>query len=180
MIALRSFVADRHGNAAIEFAFVFPLVIVMLFGTIEVTNMLTVNRKVVSTTQNLADLVTQYEEIEADDLTELSSAVGWMLEPYSVSLVNYGIAHVVFDEEGNPSVDEAAGGWRHDQGLSVTRPADRAAGLGLGNDAIVIVELTFDYRPVVGNLILDNATPITFRQVGYSRPRNRPSIAFNP
>ena len=180
MSRFRRFLVDRCGNVAIEFAFILPMVIVLLFGTIEITNMLMVNRKVTATAQSLADLVTQYDQIEAADLAQLDSAVRWMLEPYSASQADYGIAHVVFDEAGNASIDSDVGGWRHDHGLSVDQPTARVNGLGLGNDAIVVVELAFDYPPVVGRLILSDDGPITLRQFAYSRPRNEPTIPLIP
>jgi hypothetical protein len=178
MVHPKRFLRDRRGNSVIEFAFMFPILILLLFGAIEITNMIMVNRKVVATAQSLADLVAQYEEVTTDDFTQFADAVGWMLHPFPDSDSDYGIAHVAFDSAQVASIDSDDGGWVRDEGLSVDDPTGRTAGMGLGDDAILVIELTYDYRPVVGTMILDSS-PITFRHFAFARPRNEPRIILD-
>jgi Flp pilus assembly protein TadG len=52
-------VRDKRGIAAVEFAMVAPLMLVMFFGTVEFTSGVAVKRKVSILTQSLADLVSR-------------------------------------------------------------------------------------------------------------------------
>jgi Flp pilus assembly protein TadG len=177
MAGRAGFLRDDRGNTVIEFALIFPMLMLLLFGMIEITNMLMVNRKVVATAQNLADLVTRFDEIAPSQFSQFDDAVRWMLDPFPADASAYGIAHVAFDAGQVPTLDAADGGWTHDSGLTVASATDRADGLGIGGDAIVVVELTYQYEPVVGSLILQ---PMTFRHIAYSRPRNEPQIVLLP
>jgi Flp pilus assembly protein TadG len=60
---------DRRGLAAVEFALVVPLMLVLFFGALEFSSGVAVDRKVTLVARTLSDLTTQLKE---DRLTTMS------------------------------------------------------------------------------------------------------------
>lgn len=164
---------DQRGNAVIEFAFIFPILIVFLFGTIELTNMLMNQRRVVAATQSLADLVARDASISLADLSDLEDAVEWQMEPFGVSNANYTVGQVVFDD-GSAALD-----WSHSVGgTGIVNEGDMTSSVaGLTDStAIIVVRFEYQYQPVVGQLILGDSSGITFTETALSHPRLSASI----
>lgn len=55
----KSFVASINGVAGIEAAFIFPVMLMLYFGLLDLTTVLSANRRVTQMASTLADLVTQ-------------------------------------------------------------------------------------------------------------------------
>ena len=62
---------DRSGIAAIEFAVIVPLMLVMFFGMVEFSSGVAVDRKVTLMARTLSDLTSQSTSVNDTDLTEL-------------------------------------------------------------------------------------------------------------
>ena len=159
---------DKRGNAVIEFAFIFPILIIFLFGTIELTNMLMNQRRVVAATQNLADLVARDASISLADLSDLEEAVEWQMEPFGVSNASYTVGQVVFDG-GEADLD-----WSHSVGSTgidnESQMESSVSGL-TDSSAVIVVRFEYEYQPLVGQLILGDTSPITFTETALSHPR---------
>ena len=56
---LRRYADDIRGVASIEMAFIFPAMVLVYFGLVDATNVLSANRRVTPTASTLANLVTQ-------------------------------------------------------------------------------------------------------------------------
>jgi Flp pilus assembly pilin Flp len=55
----RDFGRNQDGIAAIEFAFIFPIMILMFFGLVDLTNLISTSRKVTNASSLIADMVGQ-------------------------------------------------------------------------------------------------------------------------
>src|SRR3546814_14824736 len=66
MAAAWQILRDERGNAAVEFAFVLPILLTLFIGVVEGTNLLRLERKVVAAAQTAADLVTQRRHTSAE------------------------------------------------------------------------------------------------------------------
>ena len=60
----RDLSADRRGIAAIEFAVIVPLMLVMFFGTVEFSSGVAVDRKVTLMARTLSDLTSQSPSVD--------------------------------------------------------------------------------------------------------------------
>ena len=67
----QQFSKDEKGVSAVEFALILPLMIVLLFGVIELSSLLTVDRKMTSVTSTVADLVAQDNIVDTGELENL-------------------------------------------------------------------------------------------------------------
>lgn len=87
--SLRRFRAEVAGVAAIEFAFLAPLMLLMYVGTIEVSAAVTVNRKLSRVASTIGDLITQQNAdnvnncIAESDITDIISIADDILFPYT-------------------------------------------------------------------------------------------------
>jgi len=68
------FLKNEDGIAAIEFAFIAPVMLFMYFGMAEVTTAITVDRQVSHSANVAGDLTTQSERISAADMSEIMTA----------------------------------------------------------------------------------------------------------
>jgi len=68
------FVRDKEGIAAIEFAFIAPIMIFMYFGMAEVATAISVDRKISHSANVAGDLATQSETVSAAAMTEIMTA----------------------------------------------------------------------------------------------------------
>jgi hypothetical protein len=165
------FAADASGLSLIEFALAFPVLLTILLGTIELSYAMIVDRKVTTAAQALVDLVAQRETFNAGAANELRFASTLMLQPFDDDYT-LSVVHIPFDDAGLPDMDLVAG-WSEEinGGRAIPDAEAEAAATGLGTpgDAVVMVEFTYQYRPVLGELIMG---PLTLTKTFFARPRN--------
>src|SRR4051794_30399372 len=76
---------DARGIAAVEFALIFPVMLTLYFGSVEVSMGLSADRKVVLLTRTLADLVSQNDSIGINQITTIMNAGKVVLSPLKTS-----------------------------------------------------------------------------------------------
>ena len=67
-LRVRDLLNDRSGLAAVEFAFVFPMMVVMYFGVVELSSAIAVDRKATQVARTLADLTSQMASVADADI----------------------------------------------------------------------------------------------------------------
>jgi Flp pilus assembly protein TadG len=100
-------VRDKRGFAAVEFAMIVPLMLVMFFGTVEFTSGVAVKRKVSILTQSLADLVSRYPSVNDTDIANFNTIADAMMSPYSSTPLKATITELYI----NPSTGAARVQW---------------------------------------------------------------------
>src|ERR1700745_1665131 len=73
---------DTSGMAAIEFALLFPLILLVFLGTIGVSDGVAVDRRVTVLTRTLSDLISQASQITPVDLTNAYTIGSVIMTPY--------------------------------------------------------------------------------------------------
>lgn len=172
MAAAWQILRDERGNAAVEFAFVLPILLTLFIGVVEGTNLLRLERKVVAAAQTAADLITQRREVSNADLNDILKAVELIFDPFPAAPHSVGVVGVRYDENGDPEVDWSTG----KNGGSIPDAVSLAEGLGSAGGGVVLVRVTYDYSPVFFDFIVD-ATSI--EQTAILRPR-RSSFVDGP
>ena len=84
-LGLRRLIGDERGVAAIEFAFIAPVLLSLYFVTMEVSQAIEVNKKVGRVASMVADLVTQQTEIRPTELDAILKIGESILQPYNRS-----------------------------------------------------------------------------------------------
>ncbi|WP_075995394.1 TadE/TadG family type IV pilus assembly protein [Salaquimonas pukyongi] len=85
-LAAAAFRDDIKGVAAIEFAFIAPLMLLLYVGTIEISGALSANRKLSRVSSTLGDLLTQAECFTDPVLNDIIKIADDIMYPYSNSL----------------------------------------------------------------------------------------------
>jgi Flp pilus assembly protein TadG len=79
------FMRDRSGIAATEFALIVPIMLVLFFGVVEVTNGISAYRDVSIMAHTISDLTSQSKSVQDSDLTNFFSASTGIAYPYVTS-----------------------------------------------------------------------------------------------
>ena len=161
----RNLMRDERGTAVVDFAFVLPILLLLLIGVIEVTNLLSVDRKVVAAAQTTADLVSQRREVDDAQLNDYLRAAELIFEPYPASAVKVGIVSIRFNaDSGAPEVD-----WtKSKNGGSVPNALAVAQGLGGPGEGVVVVRASYAYTPLFLDFIF---SAMEIEETAVLRPR---------
>jgi Flp pilus assembly protein TadG len=85
-----------HGIAATEFALIVPIMFVMFVGAVEMSQAITVDRRVSQVSSSTADLVARAEnEIQYSEIVDIMKIGAYLLSPYSTSPLQVTIRNVV-------------------------------------------------------------------------------------
>src|SRR5690606_24136559 len=165
MQSLRHIVRDERGTALVEFAFLLPIMLMLFIGAVEMTNVLRLDRKVVSAALTTADLVTQRRSISSAEINDVLKAAELIVEPFSTSALSIGVASVRFHEDtGAGTVD-----WtRSLNGGSVPDATTVAASVATPGDSVIIVRASYSYTPLFFDFVM-SAT--TIEETAVLRPR---------
>ncbi len=82
---LKRLLADKRGVAAVEFAFIAPLLFIMYFLTLEVSLAIESNKKVGRIGSMVADLITQQQTVTPSTVDAIMKIGGAILQPYGRS-----------------------------------------------------------------------------------------------
>ena len=140
---------DRRGVSAVEFALILPIMLALYFGTDELGNGLTIERKVTHVSSTLSDLVTQATTISDNDMTNILNAAASVATPYSTSLLTIRISELYVDANGKATVQ-----WSdvyNTTKLSVGAVVNIPASLKATTSAyLVTAEIHYSYKPTIG------------------------------
>lgn len=93
---------DRSGVAAIEFAFVVPVLLCMYLITMEASQGIEVNRKVSRTGSSVADLITQQSSIQKSEVIAILKIGEAIIQPYNRSKPQLEITAIKLGTESTP------------------------------------------------------------------------------
>ena len=83
MNGFRRWCRDKSGIAAVEFAFVVPVLLVSYLGAIEIGQAIEVNKKVGRSASMVADLLTQESDVDVSQIRAIMDIGTLILEPYT-------------------------------------------------------------------------------------------------
>ena len=190
------FATDTDGISLVEFAFMLPILIIVLLMVVSLSHMMMIDRKVTITAQATADLISQRAAVDNDDIAEIRLAAELMMQPYAPTF-DIAISHVAFSLPvgGNPGgVPQmgAAESWTAlingateipttdveaaANGDYISKPSGAVTGaLGTPGDALIMLRMRYTYRSIwVGDISLWGFNvPATrvFTKYTYARPR---------
>ncbi len=170
--ALKRLRDATSGLAAIEFALILPAMLALVFGAIEVTNVLIAKTDVTNMASTAADLVAQESSVSDGDMANVFSALNALIYPYSNAGAKVVITSVIDDGKGGGKVgwSDAHNGTPRVKGTSVTVPS----GLITTGGSVVLTEVTYTYTTPSNYLV---KLPVTMTNTFYSHPRRVAQIA---
>ena len=160
-IRIRTFVTDVKGAAAVEFAFIAPVLILMTFGTFEVSRALMAHKRFQRATAMVGDLVSREKQI-GSDLASANTALGGVLKaaehamkPFKIDPLQIGITQLRASSS-DAAATKVEWAWSYNSmdikscGDAKSMPDKNMISKG---DAAVVVEAKYSYKPFLANLV---------------------------
>jgi Flp pilus assembly protein TadG len=146
---------DERGVAAIEFALVVPIVIVVYLVGFEVVEASTVNRKLTDTTVQLANVTSQYTSMDTTDVSNVLNASVQIMTPYPTSPNITAVLTEVKVNSNKKGVTQwscayPSGTTALATGSKVTMPA----GFQTSGAYFILVQTTYSYQPTIGSAFI--------------------------
>jgi Flp pilus assembly protein TadG len=178
----RNFLKDRSGLAAVEFAFIVPVMLVMFFGTMEFSQGIGTNRKVTIMARSLSDLTSQNTSVTTAQLNNFFAAATAILTPYSVTPVRSTISELYIDPATQAArVQWSVGSAPRGQSTIVVIPsqliARDAQNNVVANQYLIYSEVTYQYVPTIGYVMAPSG--VNLRDDAYTRPRQSTCVMYN-
>lgn len=187
---LNRFAGDRKGLAAVEFALILPMMVLLLLGSVEIVNILQSNRRAENTAASLADVISRDTEVSNAEITGLWSAATPLMFPDNPVGLDVRITSIQFDasRQGRVVWSErcalmagnncGASGFAQLMPGAIVPNAEMPDAMRLPSTSVVRVETSYRYRPRMGFFFTDDtrrlrrdATERTLRHAAYRRSR---------
>jgi Flp pilus assembly protein TadG len=167
----RGFARNADGVAAVEFAIIFPFMLALYLGSIEVGNGIAVQFKVALATRTVADVASQYPSINNSTMTSILGAAATIVAPYSASNMVVTISEITTNSGGQGTItwSDSLNGTAHTVGQSVALPA----ALQIANTSMIWGEVTYPYQPSFGYVL---SGTINIYQSSFFYPRLSTSV----
>ncbi|MEZ5667772.1 MAG: TadE/TadG family type IV pilus assembly protein [Alphaproteobacteria bacterium] len=176
--ALRRLAREEDGGILVETAFVMPILLTLLLGSVEVGRYIIVNQKLERAASSVADLVAQSNDtVSLEEIQTLFGIVPHIVSPYDI--VDNGRVIITAVTRGDDESDEPVVAWQID-GLGTLDGVSSVIG-GVGDTAnlpdgfvlptgetIIVGEAWYDYDAYFFESI-DPTGPMYHR--AYYRPR---------
>jgi Flp pilus assembly protein TadG len=163
--SVADFAGDCRGIAATEFAVIVPIMLVMFFGTVEISSGVAVDRKVTLMARTLSDLTSQSLSVADTDLTNFFNASKGIMTPYTGS-PSSTITELYVD----PNTLAARVQWSQGSAPRATSSTvSIPTTLKVGGTYLIFSEVSYTYVPTIGYVMAKSG--ITMNDVAYTRPR---------
>lgn len=159
----RLFRRNEDGAAAIEFAFVAPILITLHLGTVELVQAWEAQRRAAHIASALADLTAQNRIVTAADLDDIMRAGPILIAPSPSSGLGLRITSLVADSSGRVSPD-----WTVSSNYTSGGSASVPAGFLAANQSVIVADVSYRYNSLFA-LILPRSLVIQRR--AYATPR---------
>lgn len=170
------FSKDERGVAAVEFLLIVPLMLVLMFGAVQVTSVYAAYRKVTVVSRTMSDLISQAVKVCKTDVNNALAVGKAIMWPYP-SAMSATISQVKID----PKTLQGKIDWSSDAmraiGSNVTVPRD----LAVAGTYLIMSEVGYDFTPAIGFDIANNfqAAKIHFSKTGFTSPRQTTYVEYD-
>jgi Flp pilus assembly protein TadG len=169
--SLSKFSRAERGIAAIEMAIVFPTMVLMYFGMLDLTSFITMNRRVMNAASVMADLVTANEDyVLGTQVSDYYNAPDMILAPVPTSNVRTEL--FVFKPDG--STRWSANNGRGPSCGGAPSSATALANMSSAGNDVLVARVCAEYKPFFGTFMgntLLGSTTIKLTKTMYERPR---------
>jgi Flp pilus assembly protein TadG len=175
---------DRRGVAAIEFAFVAPLLVVMFFGTVEFSAAIAIKRNVTNMARTVSDLTSQAAVVTDTDFANFFAASSGIMMPYDATPIAMTVSLLYVDpSSGQVRVEWSKGYNTAALPTRVPPPVPVPSGLisrdsnnnVLANQYLIYSHVTYAYANAT---LVVLKSSITLTDDAYTRPRQTTCVFY--
>jgi Flp pilus assembly protein TadG len=189
---------DHRGLAAVEFAMIVPIMLLLFFGTVEFSSAVAVDRKVTLIARTLSDVTSQSQSVAAADLSNFFTAGCAIMYPYAgpppCTQTNNPMTAVITELYVDPITLKARVEWStvYQQGAATcpqnvvltagTVVASVPPNLLVSGTYLIYSQVCYLYKPAVayGPLVSLGmpSAGFTLSDVAYTRPRQSNCVIY--
>lgn len=172
-------IVDKRGVAALEFALVVPILFILLVGTVEFSQALTVDRRVTQAANSTADLIARTKSITTSEVAGVMQIIGHLMRPYDPARMRITVLNVIadVDDAANTTVcwsyEHNGGSGSYVDGASYPLAAD----LVEPGSSVIVAEVTYDYQPIIFDYFIKTAFPL--KETLFLKPRLSSYVEYN-
>lgn len=202
----RRFVKRTEGIAAVEFAFLVPIMLCMFIGTVELSQAITIDRRVSQVASSTADLVARQRTLTPSTLNGYMQIITQLMAPYTATPLKLTVSNV-YNTTAAPTVNKVCWVYHRDDAsanganTSITANGNYTSGTGgalptgvldtAGGTSVIVVEVSYLYQPVLlfgaGDATIRGArinsyvgsAGINMRETFYLKPRLSASVQYD-
>jgi Flp pilus assembly protein TadG len=174
-------IRDRKAVAAIEFAMVVPIMLVMFFGTVEFSSGVAVDRKVTLMAHTLSDLTSQSPTngISDADIANFFAASGAIMTPYAAAPTQAIVSELYID--GTTTPPQARVQWSKGYQGGVARAPKSTvltvpSALMVSGTYLIFSEVSYLYTPAAGYVM--GKAGVKLSDVSFTRPRQSVCVIY--
>jgi Flp pilus assembly protein TadG len=173
-LTFRDLARDSRGVAAVEFAMLLPILALLYFGVVELTQGILTQQRAAHVASTIGDLVSQSSSVTSDEVSDIFNVGNTVMYPYPTTSLKMRVSSLTADPRGNVTVawSQGSGGLtKLTAGASVSGvPANVIA----ANESVVMAESQYTYASVFGQIM---PAPLVFSQKYYLHPRVSTAVA---
>jgi Flp pilus assembly protein TadG len=172
---LRRAGSDQRGVAAVEFALIAPVAILLYCGFAELTMAMMAERRAAHAASVVGDLVAQTTQVSsATDMVDIFKVGDAIMRPFPAGL-KLRVTSVVADAQAVPQAK-----WSEVHGMTAV-PLGNVTGFPPGllaaNESVIQADVQYAYTSPL-KMVLPNA--MNFKGTYYLKPRRSPSVTLLP
>lgn len=201
----RRLLRDDSGIAAVEFALILPMMLVIYFGCAELTQGLTATRRSSEVALALSNLVAEQASsvnLTDSEIANVFASSSDIMTPFSTSTLKMTVSSVEFVTDSKASTGfDAKIRWTITNNGGTPRPCQILTAVansstpsattmptgiyptsGSAQATAIIADVVYTFTPSFGEKLLawsSKASSLTFTHTTYMRPRNEYSITYS-
>ena len=165
---LRRLGRDEQGVAAVEFALILPVLILLYFGTIETASLFTADRRVANVAGTIGDLVSRAKKtLTEDEINDYFQAASAIMQPLPTGPLRQTVSLHAIDSDGVATVVWSIpfnGGIERADDSEYPLPAEEKINeVGREEGLLVASEVIYSYRPLFG-IVYPNALSLSHEE----------------
>ncbi len=174
--SLKRFSGDRRGVAAVEFALLAPVLILLYCGLAELVLAMMAERQAAHSASVVGDLVAQEQSVTTAEVTDIFNVGVAILKPFPSAPLQLRVSSVKADVNGVPKVV-----WSRGYGMGALNAGSTAAGvpanLLLAGDSVIKADMQYTYTSPIMQVL---PNPMSYSDSFFLKPRRAPEVTLNP
>jgi Flp pilus assembly pilin Flp len=183
---LQALAADIKGVAAVEFAYIAPLLILALFGTVEVSRGVMMHKRFQRVSAMIGDLVSREQTIGTAAGEAVGVINGMMLSanqvmaPFSIATLKLKVFSI---RAGDTDATQTKSEWTYaypekTSAIQCSAKAMPSAGMLTTKSTAIVIEAKYTYKPLLSNLIPGFKSAMEWSDTISHSPRKASCVAY--
>jgi Flp pilus assembly protein TadG len=172
----RPIVSDERGAAAIEFAIIAPVAVLLYCGFAELTMAMMAERRAAHVASVVADLVSQTPSVTSANVSDIIDVGNSIMVPFPSAPLKLRVTSIIADVNGVPKVAWSQGHGLTALGINATVTPFPATLLAAG-DSVIMADVQYGFSSPL-KMTLPNV--LTFKDTFYLKPRRSVSVTYTP